>query len=253
MTEEQKKKIRELLETKIKEKLEKFGEVSYIPFLEKLIQSRESVIMYSFIHSLATMLGMAIYEEIAKIIAEPLSERVDIRKPVKGFLSDEQIKIIEDIINDLKLGNRKPDKEKEIHQVLQACKGKEEGREYKAIVDFFMIRNSKKYYFEIKTSKPNKDVFVESKRKLLYWVAMEQEHISTYLAFPYNPYYPKDYKHFPIKGIIDERKELLIGEDFWDFIGGSGTYREIIQIFDEVGKSIKPQISQKINEIISKR
>ena len=53
--------------------------------------------------------------------------------------------------------------------------------------------------------------------------------------------------------IIDERKELLIGEDFWDFIGGSGTYREIIQIFDEVGKSIKPQISQKINEIISKR
>jgi hypothetical protein len=70
MKEEQKKKIRELLETKIKEKLEKFGEVSYIPFLEKLIQSRESVIMYSFIHSLATMLGMAIYEEIAKIIAE---------------------------------------------------------------------------------------------------------------------------------------------------------------------------------------
>ena len=42
-----------------------------MPFLSKLMQDSEKVASYSFIHSLATILGQSVYEKVAKIIAEP--------------------------------------------------------------------------------------------------------------------------------------------------------------------------------------
>ena len=33
---------------------------------------------------------------------------------------------------------------------------------------------------------------------------------------------------------MDMNKQVLIAEEFWDKIGGSGTYEELLQIFAEV-------------------
>ncbi|WP_423906347.1 TdeIII family type II restriction endonuclease [Candidatus Spongiihabitans sp.] len=55
----QKQKIEELLSKKIEHKLKKYGrETTTMPFLARLIQDNEKIAAYSFIHSMATTLGM---------------------------------------------------------------------------------------------------------------------------------------------------------------------------------------------------
>ena len=55
--------IKDLLRLKLNDKLSKYArETTSMPFLAKLMQDSEKVAAYSFIHSLATTLGMSIYE-----------------------------------------------------------------------------------------------------------------------------------------------------------------------------------------------
>ena len=61
----QREKIAALLERKIEDKLRRYTrETSSMPFLTRLIQDSEKVAAYSFIHSIATTLGMSIYEDV---------------------------------------------------------------------------------------------------------------------------------------------------------------------------------------------
>lgn len=254
LSQDQIEKIRALLSSKIQSKLDRYArESTYMPFLTRLIQDEEKVAAYSFIHSVATMLGMSIYEEVAKIIAEPLSDEVGVKVDVGGTLSDEQLKVIEKIVSELRDGKRKVNKNKEIEEVLRASAVK--GMSYKKdrIADFFMKRGNKEYYFEIKTVKPNIDVFTSSKIKLLQWVARKQKPIATILAFPYNPYHPQPYTRFTEQGVIDKEQELLVGKEFWDFLGEKGTYEKLLEVFDEVGKEFKHKLSQKIKEVAEKQ
>lgn len=43
---------------------------------------------------------------------------------------------------------------------------------------------------------------------------------SAYLAIPYNPYEPKPYERWTLKGMLDLKNELKVAEEFWDFLGG---------------------------------
>ncbi|GIW66510.1 MAG: TdeIII family type II restriction endonuclease [Candidatus Parcubacteria bacterium] len=254
LSNDQKEKIKNLLRTKIQSKLNRYArESTYMPFLVRLIQDEEKVAAYSFIHSVATMLGMSIYEEIAKIVTEPLSEEVGVKIDIGGTLSDEQLKVIEKIVSELRDGKRQANKEEETKEVLKASSVK--GKSYKKdrIADFFMKRNGKEYYFEIKTVKPNIDVFTISKIKLLQWIARKQKPIITILAFPYNPYHPQPYTRFTEQGVIDKEKELLVGKEFWDFLGDDGTYEELLNVFDEVGREFKEKLLQKIKEVAEKQ
>jgi len=254
LTKEQKEKIKILLRNKIQNKLDRYArESTYMPFLVKLVQDEEKVAAYSFIHSVATMLGMSIYEEVARIVAEPFSEQVGVKVNVGGTLSDEQLKVIEKIVSELRDGKRQVNKEQETREVLKAFAA--HGKPYKKdrIADFFMKRKGKEYYFEIKTVKPNIDVFTASKIKLLQWIARKQKPIITILAFPYNPYHPQPYTRFTEQGVIDKERELLVGKEFWDFLGGEGTYEELLDVFDEIGKEFKQKLSQKIKEVAEKQ
>jgi len=254
LTKEQREKIKALLGNKIRKKLDRYTrESAYMPFLVRLIQDEEKVAAYSFIHSVATMLGMSIYEEVAKIIAQPSSEEVGVKVDIGGTLSDEQLKVIEKIVLELRDGKRRADKVRETKEVLKASSG--HGKPYKKdrIADFFMKRGGKEYYFEIKTVKPNIDVFTTSKIKLLQWIARKRKPVITILAFPYNPYYPRPYTRFTEQGVIDKGKELLVGKEFWDFLGGRGTYKELLDVFDEVGKEFKRELSQKIKEVAKRQ
>ena len=71
----QKDEIRNLLSRKIESKLRSYGrETTSMPFLARLIQDNEKIAAYSFIHSIATTLGMSIYEDVSVIIASDNSE-----------------------------------------------------------------------------------------------------------------------------------------------------------------------------------
>ncbi|MGQ9720532.1 MAG: TdeIII family type II restriction endonuclease [Candidatus Jordarchaeum sp.] len=95
-------------------------------------------------------------------------------------------------------------------------------------------------FLEIKTPRPNLDICAESKKKMLYFQALfEGQKPEAYLAFPYNPFvYRKKYDHKFTKQIMDLDKEVLMGEEMWDKIGGTGTYEELLEIAEEAKKAI---------------
>ena len=90
---------------------------------------------------------------------------------------------------------------------------------------------------------PNLDIAAESKRKILYYLAiMNRQGIpgaQAYLGFTYNPYLTRElYALSYTRQIMDMKDEVLIGNEFWDFIGGSDTYDELLEVIEEVRKAL---------------
>jgi len=247
----QKIKIKELLAKKIENKLKSYGrETTSMPFLARLIQDNEKIAAYSFIHSMATTLGMSIYEEVSVILASETSDECFRNYGVGGVISKEQKSVINKIVNELRNGSiREADIEQETKEVLEASAQSGEFQKSGNIADFYMKREGKEHFFEIKTVKPNIDVFEKSKTKLLEWVARRRTTVKVFLAFPYNPYHPQPYNRFTEVGMMDMSNDFLIGEQYWDFIGGKNTFPELLQTFDEIGKEFKEQLNQKFKEI----
>ncbi|MBD3339407.1 MAG: TdeIII family type II restriction endonuclease [Candidatus Lokiarchaeota archaeon] len=250
LSKHQKNEISNLLSRKIDAKLKRYArESSSMPFLAKLMQDKEKVAAYSFIHSLATTLGMSIYEEVSKIIVQETADECFNHYDIGGVISREQKSIIDNILRELRNQERECNIEKEIEEVLAANpqngKVQKEGR----IADLYMLRDGAEQYFEIKTVKPNIDVFAKSKSKLLEWVARRRKKIKVFLAFPYNPYHPKPYDRFTLVGLLKSGDDMLIGDEYWDYLGGKNTYNEVLTLFDEIGKLYKQRIAEKISEV----
>jgi hypothetical protein len=246
----QKTKIKELLSNKIEAKLQSYGrETTSMPFLARLIQDNEKIAAYSFIHSMATTLGMSIYEDISVIIASENSEECFRKYGVGGVISKEQKTIINNIVTELRNGKRVANIVKEKQEILLVSSENGEFQKSGSIADFYMKRDGQEYYFEIKTVKPNIDVFEKSKTKLLEWVARRRMPVNVCLAFPYNPYHPRPYLRFTEVGMMDVPNDFLVGNQYWDFIGGKNIFDELLETFDDVGKIFKDKLKQKFKEI----
>src|SRR3989344_9040336 len=104
----QRREISALLEKSILNKLKKYKrESKSMPFLARIVQDDEKVAAYSFIHSIATTLGMSIYEDVAKIIVESSCEKAATKVKTDGVLSKTQKSVIGSIVNELRNGTRK--------------------------------------------------------------------------------------------------------------------------------------------------
>jgi len=220
-----------------------------MPFLVKLIQDKEKVAAYSFIHSISTSLGMSIYEDVSKVIAEETATECFTKYDIGGVISEEQKRVIDNILVGLRNKERQVDIQNEIAEVLKANPANGKIQKDGKIADLYMLRDGVEHYFEIKTAKPNIDVFTKSKSKLLEWVARKRKKINVFLAFPYNPYYPNLYDRFTVQGLMKPGEDLLIGEQYWDYIGGKNTFTELLELFDVVGKAYKEKIANKIAEV----
>ncbi|MEX0920475.1 MAG: TdeIII family type II restriction endonuclease [Candidatus Pacearchaeota archaeon] len=252
LTDKQVNRIKNLLRTKLNDKLSKYvRETTSMPFLVKLMQDSEKVASYSFIHSLSTTLGMSVYEKISAIVASTHYDEVRTGHDVEGEITNEENSIISQILQEIKSRTRTSDKEKEIKEILEC--NNNGGRKIRVRADLFLRKGGEEYYIEIKTAKPNIDVFVKSKQKLLEWIALRKKKVNTILAIPYNPYHPEPYSRFTIQGYLDEENELFVAEKFWELLGGKGTYEELLEIFDEVGKEFKGKIQKKIKEVAEEK
>lgn len=250
LSKKQKQKISALLSEKIEKKLVQYGrETTSMPFLARLIQDNEKIAAYSFIHSLSTSLGMSIYEDISVIIASETADEAFRNYGVGGVISEGQKAVISEIVSKLRNGERIAKIDTEKIEILETSS--ENGRFQKSgnIADFYMKRDGQEYYFEIKTVKPNIDVFEKSKTKLLEWVARKRMPINVYLAFPYNPYHPEPYNRFTEVGMMDAPNDFLVGDEYWNFLGGENTFSGLLDTFDEVGKHFKDKLTRKFKEI----
>lgn len=200
--------------------------------------------------SIVTKMGQSLYPELARIIA--LDNYVDVvrEKEIAGNLNTQVFNQINQIITVLRTGGKNkriPNHIQEMTEILEAKDGLEE-RYTRIIADLYIgdFPNGP-LFAEIKTPVPNLDICAESKSKILTFEALlNHQNARGYLAFAYNPFITRsEYKHNPTKSIMDMDREVLIGEEFWDKIGGSGTFNTLLSIIDIVGAEIKEEKSKK--------
>jgi hypothetical protein len=140
---------------------------------------------------------------------------------------------------------KKPDWDHELAYVLQ---GKGKDIPVQIVCDVYAedTTHHKKYAFELKAPLPNSDQTKVSKEKLLKLYSMEPLQIDgAYYALPYNPYGTRENYSwsFPARWFsMKEDQVVLIGDEFWEKIGGIGTYQAFITAVNEIGKEYKERI-----------
>lgn len=252
----QKESIKNYLISKIREKLQGYDpETTSMPFHFRLL-GKDRMALFSFIHSVNTMLGQSVFEKVARIMAERrFKTAIDQYKQFEGYISRDAVLTIDSIMRSLRDASRKPGKAKETKEVLDVAQSGNLGKKIKRRIDLFLVDNTgKEYYFELKTAKPNIREFVGIKKELMEWVAMRGSTnrdvvLTTILAIPYNPYEPKPYERWTLQGLFDLNQEILVGQEFWDFIGGAGAYDDLLDVFESAGIQLREEIDQKMAEI----
>jgi hypothetical protein len=116
------------------------------------------------------------------------------------------------------------------------------------VCDIFIAskKTQEKYAFEIKAPLPNSNQTKVSKEKMFKLLAMHPAKVDyAFYALAYNPYGKReDYNwSFPMRWFDMQNDEaVLIGNEFWDFIGGAGTYNAFITEVNTLGKGYRERI-----------
>lgn len=169
---------------------------------------------------------------------------------IRGNIKTERLTRINEILRRLEhptqgQKRQKPDWSKELSYVLE---GDGEELPVSVVCDVYAEdkTNGKRYAFELKAPMPNSDQTKVSKEKIFQLYCMEPLQIDgAYFALPYNPYGRKeDYAwSFPKRWFnMVEDEVVLIGDEFWEKIGGIGTYQTFIRAINEIGLEYRERI-----------
>ena len=200
----------------------------------------DAIIAFKLQRSIVTTLGMKIYPQIARIVAKDKYEKVYIDCPIEREIPEEKANAIERIVTDLRQGRVEPNLEREEAEIKRSTKGKLVKR--RIIADIFIEDHEDgPLFMEVKSPRPNLDVCAESKKKMLYFRAFfEGENPQAFIGFPYNPFVYRDkYEHSFVFRIFDFDKEVLLGEEMWDKLGGKGTFAELLDLLEELKREVK--------------
>jgi len=235
----------------LRNKLENYSpESKEMPFHYRLI-GNDRMALFSFIHSLNTSFGTSIFEPVAKTLA--LSQGRFLQAKTQHVIGDTIFEknqaVITRILDSLRSAESKPDKLNEIQLIRDSLSGKTHKIKATKVDLFLEDKNGNHWLFDIKSPKPNKGEFQGFKRSLLEWVAIAQlngcaHDIHSCIAFPYNPYAPRPYDRWTMTGLFDLSQEVKVAEEFWDFLGGDGTYEKLLQCFARVGDAMRDEIDK---------
>lgn len=223
-------------------------ESKYMPFHYRLL-GKDRMALYSFIHSLNTAFGTSIFEPVAEVLAGTRFAKAQSQYVVGDEISEHAQLEITRIINDLTIGNA-PDKHKEIQKIKSVCQTGKMNRLRPVKVDLFLeTHESSVFLFDLKTAKPNISNFKDFKRTLLEWCAIILAKnpfldVHSLIAIPYNPYAPKPYERWTLRGMLDLEQEFKVADEFWDFLGGEGAYQDLLCCFESAGIALRPEIDQ---------
>jgi hypothetical protein len=190
----------------------------------------------------------SVWENLAVVAANAGLGKGVTNYRIDGVVKQERLRRITEILNKLEHAQSgkkktKPDWKNELKYILA---GGGPNIPVTVVVDIYAedVKNNKKYVFELKAPLPNSDQTKVSKLFKLYSMDPIQIH-GAYYALPYNPYGTRDNYSWPFPSRwfnMREDKVVLIGEEFWEKIGGSGTYKSFIDAVNEMGKEYKERI-----------
>ena len=197
------------------------------------------------------------WEKLAQAVAEEEYGYCATGHSVSGVVGSESLRRIQEILNSLEHTAKgakkiKPNWAKELEYIK---KGRGAPIPTCVTCDIFIHnkRRKVKYAFELKAPLPNSDQTKVSKEKMFKLLAMNPKQVdNAYFALAYNPYgKKKDYAWpFPMRWFnMHEDESVLIGNEFWDVIGGGGTYQTFITEVNNLGKEYKERIYKEFLKI----
>lgn len=242
--------IENVLKAALRNKFLKYKpEPAAMPFHTRLL-GKDRLALYAFIHSLNTNFGTSVFEPVAVALAKSRFATAKAQTRAGELISEEALKLIQQIMTELTAAQAAPDKLNEMERIRAVCRTGKMVKVKPTKVDLFVKSlDGEMFLFDIKTAKPNAGGFKEFKRTLLEWVAAvladaPDAWVNSLIAIPYNPYAPEPYNRWTMRGMLDLPNELKVAEEFWDFLGGAGTYEILLDIFERVGIELRPEIDE---------
>jgi hypothetical protein len=191
-----------------------------------------------------------VWEKLAQVVAEEYHGHCETGKTITGEIGAERLRRIQEVLNRLEHKKKGKDKQKpdwnaELKYIL-AGGGKPIPTNVVCDIYIESKKTKKKYAFEIKAPLPNSDQTKVSKEKMFKLLAMNPAKVDfAFYALAYNPYGKKsDYNwSFPMRWFdMHNDKSVLIGNEFWELIGGKGTYKNFISEINSLGKEYRERI-----------
>ena len=254
-------RIESTVERALRRKLENYNpEPSHMPFHTYLL-GKDRMALYSFIHSLSTNFGTAIFERVASEIAEGTFEKVALQYNVGTELSSSAQEAVTEIMNGLSAGTRDPSHTEEIQQIRNNIGIGHVVRKRLRKADVFLSDGNTLFLIDLKTAKPNMSSFEKYKQDMLEWAAAvlhqdENVNVRTIIAIPYNPYEPRPYNRWTMRGMleIDNQSQLMVGKEFWNFLaGGQDIYEDLLHCFESVGRRMREEIDEYFKDLGEQR
>ena len=237
-----------VLRNSLRHKFQNYNpEPSSMPFHTRLL-GKDRMALFSFIHSLNTNFGTSIFEPVALALASSSFASAESHQTAGTQISSEAHRVIQNIMDGLATTRSSPNKEQEINAIRAVCVQGEMKTVRLTKVDIKLVAHDGTIYlFDLKTAKPNIGGFKEFKRTLLEWIAATlaanpTANVQSRIAIPYNPYEPKPYNRWTMRGMLDLDSELKVASEFWDFLGGEGAYQDLLDIFERIGIELRPEI-----------
>jgi len=221
-------------------------ETDNMPFHYRLL-GRDRMALFSFLQSLNTTFGTSIYEPVARDLAKPSFKEVQTQYKLGNIITEGAQNEIQKIMNDLSMGGE-VDKMKETERIRKVAQSGKENRLKSVKADLFLVsKTNEVFMFDLKTVKPNKGDFISYKRNMLEWLAVyffqnPKAKANTIISIPYNPYEPKPYVRWTMKGMLDLKREVMVAEEFWNFLGGVDAYTDLLDCFEKSGIDLRPEI-----------
>ena len=191
-----------------------------------------------------------VWEKLAYVVSKEYHGNCQIGHTINGEIGSESLRRIQEVLNKLEHSKKgknkiKPDWKSELEYIKN---GGGKLIPTSVVCDIFIEseKTSYKYAFELKGPLPNSDQTKVSKEKMFKLLAMENSKVDfSFYALPYNPYGNKeDYNwSFPLRWFDMKNDEsVLIGNEFWELIGGKGTYKNFVDIINNLGLDYKERI-----------
>ncbi len=192
-----------------------------------------------------------VWEKLAQVVAQEVHGECAVGYSVAGFIGEERLRRIQEVLN--KLEHTTQGQKKVLPNWLEELAYIKEGGgspiPVSVVCDIYVrnLKTGKRYAFELKGPLPNSDQTKVSKEKLFKLLSMESTPVDgAYYALPYNPYGPNKESYqweFPKRWFnMCGDPCVLIGNEFWDFIGGSETYAHFVTEVNKLGKNYRQRI-----------
>ncbi len=190
------------------------------------------------------------WEKLATVAAKHGLGHAEAGYIVHGQIGELRLRRINEVLNRLEhgltaTGKVRPDWDAELDYI---CKAKGRQIPVSVVCDLFITnpQTNKKYAFELKGPLHNSDQAKVSKEKVLKLHAMEPRAVDeAYFCLPYNPYGKREdytWSHPARWFNMKEDAVVLIGDEFWDKIGGAGTYQAFQTAVNEIGTVYRERI-----------